>query len=153
LSIVVVDSIERLLEWVPIGPRFSNANLQTLLVLISKRPPKGRRLLVLVTTSLLPALTELQMSDLFDTDLYVPAISTLSAIQHAVGDLGLFSDPKEIQEAVARLDQSGFGRGDEFERAKYTVGIKKLLNIVEMVRQEPNNIPERLASAIMRASI
>ena len=28
------------IDWVPIGPRFSNAILQALLVLIKKKPPK-----------------------------------------------------------------------------------------------------------------
>ena len=36
LSIVILDDIERLLEYVAIGPRFSNALLQTLLVLLKK---------------------------------------------------------------------------------------------------------------------
>jgi hypothetical protein len=36
LSIVILDDIERLLEYVAIGPRFSNAVLQTLLVLLKK---------------------------------------------------------------------------------------------------------------------
>ena len=40
LSDIVIDSIERLLEFVPIGPRFSNGVLQTLLVLLKKVPPK-----------------------------------------------------------------------------------------------------------------
>jgi vesicle-fusing ATPase len=40
LSVVVVDGLERLLEWTSIGPRFSNAVLQALLVLFSRRPPK-----------------------------------------------------------------------------------------------------------------
>ena len=40
LSIIVVDSIEKLIEWVPIGPRFSNPVLQALSVLLGKRPPK-----------------------------------------------------------------------------------------------------------------
>lgn len=52
LSIIVLDEIERLLEYVPIGPRFSNAILQNLLVLLKKRPPEGRRLLVVGTTSM-----------------------------------------------------------------------------------------------------
>lgn len=67
LSVIVVDSIERLLgellsrisplskppahhglnnvDWIPIGPRFSNGVLQALAVLFGKRPPKVRRLL------------------------------------------------------------------------------------------------------------
>jgi vesicle-fusing ATPase len=40
LSVVVVDSIERIIEWVPIGPRFQNPVLQALGVLLGKRPPK-----------------------------------------------------------------------------------------------------------------
>jgi len=55
LSVIVVDSIERLLggslsstlrhmnltpDWNPIGPRFSNGVLQALVVLFGKRPPK-----------------------------------------------------------------------------------------------------------------
>ena len=40
LSMVVLDDIERLLEYVAIGPRFSNNILQTLLVLLKKQPPR-----------------------------------------------------------------------------------------------------------------
>ena len=47
MSIIVLDDLERLLEYVPIGPRFSNTILQVLLVLLKKQPPPGRRLLVL----------------------------------------------------------------------------------------------------------
>lgn len=47
LSVLVVDDIERLIEYVPASPaRFSNTVLQSLAVLLRKRPPKGRRLLV-----------------------------------------------------------------------------------------------------------
>lgn len=35
-SIIVLDDIERLVEYVAIGPRFSNTILQTLLVLLKK---------------------------------------------------------------------------------------------------------------------
>ena len=52
LSAIVLDDIERLLDYVAIGPRFSNAVLQTLLVLLKKAPPPGRRLFVIGTTSL-----------------------------------------------------------------------------------------------------
>ena len=37
MSIVVLDDIERLLEYVPIGPRFSNGILQVLLSVKKKR--------------------------------------------------------------------------------------------------------------------
>lgn len=38
-SVILIDAIERLLDYVPIGPRFSNSVLQALLVLIKKSPP------------------------------------------------------------------------------------------------------------------
>ncbi|KAF3847019.1 hypothetical protein F7725_004097 [Dissostichus mawsoni] len=59
LSCVVVDDIERLLDYVPIGPRFSNLVLQALLVLLKKAPPK-----------------EMEMLDAFSTTIHVPNIST-----------------------------------------------------------------------------
>jgi vesicle-fusing ATPase len=40
LSIIILDDIERLLEFVSIGPRFSNVILQTILVLLKRIPPK-----------------------------------------------------------------------------------------------------------------
>jgi vesicle-fusing ATPase len=39
-NIVVVDNIERIIEWVPIGPHFSNPVLQALMVLLTKKPPR-----------------------------------------------------------------------------------------------------------------
>ena len=57
MSIIVLDDLERLLEYVAIGPRFSNTILQVLLVLLKKQPPQGRRLLVLGTPSASPLLT------------------------------------------------------------------------------------------------
>lgn len=61
LSVVVVDSIERLLgtswyttglilDWNPIGPRFSNGVLQALIVLFGKRPPKVRNRMDVLTS-------------------------------------------------------------------------------------------------------
>lgn len=51
LSVIVVDNIERLLDYGPIGPRYSNLTLQALLVLLKKEPPAGKKLLVLCTSS------------------------------------------------------------------------------------------------------
>nr|CAD7203823.1 unnamed protein product [Timema douglasi] len=51
LSCILVDNIERLLDYGPIGPRYSNLTLQALLVLLKKEPPRGRKLLILCTSS------------------------------------------------------------------------------------------------------
>ena len=75
LSVVVLDNIERLVGYVRIGPHFSNEMLQTLLVLIKKRPPKGHRLLVIGTTANLRVLEQLELAGdrgCFTTTLQVP---------------------------------------------------------------------------------
>jgi len=40
LSVIVIDNIERLIDWVKIGSRFSNGVVQALMVLLARRPPK-----------------------------------------------------------------------------------------------------------------
>lgn len=120
--------------------------------MIGRRPPKGRRLLILATTSLRPAITDVQLSDVFDAELRVPPISTLPAFEYVITELELFRHPSELQRAMALLSKAGFGRGDEYDQLKLTVGIKKLLSIVEMARQEPEEVAERLVGAIVNLS-
>ncbi|KAF6037026.1 NSF [Bugula neritina] len=40
LSVIIMDDVERLLDYAAIGPRYSNLALQTLLTLLKKRPPQ-----------------------------------------------------------------------------------------------------------------
>jgi vesicle-fusing ATPase len=40
LSILILDNIERMIEWNPVGPRLSNTILQALLTLLQAPPPK-----------------------------------------------------------------------------------------------------------------
>lgn len=136
-------------EWVPIGPNFSNAVLQALLVLLARRPPKGRRLLIVATTSIRPMLVETQLSEVFDADLRVPPISSIHALDHVLAEVELFSTDDERQRAVAQIDAAGFGKKPGSYEGRMEIGIKKLLSIIEMARQEPDNVAERLISALM----
>ncbi|KAK1223314.1 transport between ER and Golgi ATPase protein [Marasmius sp. AFHP31] len=149
LSVIVVDNLERLLEWTPIGPRFSNAVLQALLVLFSRRPPKGRRLLVLATSSLRPVLTEIGFTE-FDSELRVPPISNLRSLDYILKEVELFQTREERKDTIRMLEDAGFASSSRNEtNAKLHIGIKKLLSIIEMARQEPDNIGQRLTSALM----
>lgn len=42
LAILILDNIERLIEWNPVGPRLSNTILQAMLTLLQAPPPKVR---------------------------------------------------------------------------------------------------------------
>ncbi|XP_024920501.1 vesicle-fusing ATPase isoform X3 [Cynoglossus semilaevis] len=123
LSCVVVDDIERLLDYVPIGPRFSNLVLQALLVLLKKPPPKGGLLLIIGTTSRKDVLQEMEMLDAFSTTIHVPNISTGEQLVDALELLGSFTDKER-----ARISQQLKGK-------RVWIGIKKLLVLIEMSLQ------------------
>lgn len=103
LSCVVVDNIERLLDYGPIGPRYSNLVLQTLLVLLKKQPPKGRKLLILCTSSRREVLQEMDLLSAFTAVLHVPNLSQpehLMAVLEDCGEVFTKSDLKSIQKKI-----------------------------------------------------
>lgn len=123
LSCVVVDDIERLLDYVPIGPRFSNLVLQALLVLLKKPPPKGRKLLIIGTTSRRDVLKEMEMLDVFSTTIHIPNISRGEQLVEALELLGSFQEVERASIAKAVKGQNLW------------IGIKKLLMLIEMAVQ------------------
>ncbi|XP_072229192.1 vesicle-fusing ATPase-like isoform X2 [Leuresthes tenuis] len=123
LSCVVVDDIERLLDYVPIGPRFSNLVLQALLVLLKKPPPKGRKLLIIGTTSRKDVLQEMEMLDAFSTTIHILNISRGEQLVEALELLGSFHEKERAFIAKAVEGQSLW------------IGIKKLLMLIEMASQ------------------
>ncbi len=77
LSLIVLDDIERLIEFIHIGPRFSNSILQTLLVLIKKKPPNpDRKVMIIGTTSMKSILQEMEVVDCFNVCLNVPSLKS-----------------------------------------------------------------------------
>lgn len=76
VSLIVLDDIERLLEYVDVGPRFSNVILQALLVLLKRQPPPGRKLFVIGTTSFSQdILKRMGLDSAFNVCLHVPALN------------------------------------------------------------------------------
>ncbi|KAJ7228263.1 vesicular-fusion protein SEC18 [Mycena pura] len=150
LSVVVVDNIERLIEWSPMGARFSNPILQALLVLIARRPPKDRRLLVIATTSNRGILTDLGFLD-FNQVMRVPPITTLPALEYVVREVELFPVDEDRRDAMRMLRDAGFDKRPDESRLQ--IGIKKLLSIIEMARQEPDAVAERLVTALMELDL
>uniref|UniRef100_A0A8C2HQN7 Vesicle-fusing ATPase n=1 Tax=Cyprinus carpio TaxID=7962 RepID=A0A8C2HQN7_CYPCA len=123
LSCVVVDDIERLLDYVPIGPRFSNLVLQALLVLLKKTPPRGRKLLIIGTTSRKDVLQEMEMLDAFSTTIHVHNISSGEHLVEALELLGSFTDAERT--TIAK----------HVKGKRVWIGIKKLLMLIEMSLQ------------------
>ncbi|GJM93151.1 hypothetical protein PR202_ga09681 [Eleusine coracana subsp. coracana] len=118
LSIIILDDIERLLEYVAIGPRFSNIISQTLLVLLKRIPPKGKNLLVIGTTSEVGFLESIGMCDVFSVTYHVPKLKkedAMKVLQH----LNVFREG-DIDAAAEALDN---------------MPLKKVFTLVEMAAQ------------------
>jgi vesicle-fusing ATPase len=123
LSCIILDDIERLLEYVAIGPRFSNAVLQALLVLTKKKPPSGRKLLIIGTTSVARDVSvSMGLGDVFNANLHVPGLAT-NDVACLLRSLDLF-DARDVQEAI-----------DAVTANAWEVPVKKLLLWLELARQ------------------
>jgi len=128
-SIIIVDDIERHLEYVRIGPRFSNMVLQALLVLFKKKPPHGRKLLVIGTTSNLHVLKEMSFLTALNAVLDLPSITDSSDVVRILSASGGFT-PEDLKFI-------GYNY-------KSIAEIKSLLTIAETARQgEGGTIGER----------
>ncbi|KAG0342587.1 transport between ER and Golgi ATPase protein [Podila humilis] len=133
LSVIVMDDVERLLDYTPIGSRFSNTVLQAIAVLLKKQPPKGRRLLVLTTTTRRHVLEEMDLMDSFSSELYVENVRTLAEVNTVVKSVDLFQSDNERRTAIATLAKSGL-------EDKLSMGIKRLLMTVEKARQDSDPV-------------
>ena len=137
-----MDSIERIVEWVPIGPRFSNPILQTLVTLLRKQPPKGRRLLILATTNERSVLQQLDIFNNFNSDLSVPELQTYDELAFVMKHTKAFSDD-DIRKSISEIKD--ITRSD-----KCQVGIKKVLLGIETAKQD-TDMAVRFGGVIARS--
>ena len=123
LSCVVVDDIESMLDYAPIGPRFSNFVLQTLKLLFKKMPPKGRRLLLIATTSEKELVKDLGLYHSFSKVIHVPNVSRGNELINVLEQLESFS--KRDMDFLTR----------ELKNKTCSIGIKSLLDTIELSKQ------------------
>ncbi|KAL5162838.1 Vesicle-fusing ATPase [Glycine soja] len=138
LSVIILDDIERLLEYVPIGPRFSNLISQTLLVLLKRLPPKGKKLMVIGTTSELDFLESIGFCDTFSVTYHIPTLNTTDA-KKVLEQLNVFTD-EDIDSAAEALNDitSRIAIGlltDNISPVIDEMPIRKLYMLIEMAAQ------------------
>ena len=142
LSVIVLDSIERIVDWNPIGPRFSNSVLQAVMVLLGKKPPKGRRLLILATTTERSVLQQLDVFKSFDSEIPVPNVNAYQELQYILHQSGAFHG-QDIERALREI-QSNTGSD------QIGVGIKKILLGIETAKKDTDMV-SRFAGVITNA--
>jgi vesicle-fusing ATPase len=127
LSLVVLDDLERLVEYVRLGPRFSNILLQTIFAVLKKQPPKaGRRMLVIGTTSDKTFMEDSELIRGFNVVLQQPALEETADFRAVLQDLPGFTDTV-LQEVCVAL------RGKR-------IAIKTLELVAEMAVQRESPI-------------
>ena len=90
LSFVVLDNIERMIEYTPSGPRFSNPILQAILVLAKRLPPnEDRRIVVVGTTSEERMLDDLHIEQVFKEIIEVKPLRTAAEIEAVLRSKGI----------------------------------------------------------------
>jgi vesicle-fusing ATPase len=85
-------------------------------------------------------LSELEVTELFDTELRIAPITSLLSLEHVLKEVQLFptSDERrwvmqEIEQAFRPRDQEQYDTGE----TTLSIGVKKLLGLTEMARQDP----------------
>ncbi len=119
LSCVVLDNLERLIEWVDVGMRFNNVVFQTISVLLGKIPKKAEnRLMIIGTTSNAAQLEHLSLPQSFQLRVSVPDLEE-EELRDLFVQQGL---KKDMALALAKM----MGRGP----------VKKALAVLDMVGEE-----------------
>ena len=102
-SLIILDNIEKLIEYIKIGPRFSHLLLQTLTVYIKKLPPKkGKKMLIIGTTSMSEQMEDLGLVECFDRRIKIPNL-TKNEIMNVLKNYQCNGDDRE---KIANLVQN-----------------------------------------------
>lgn len=141
LNVLVIDKIESLINYVPIGPRFSNDILQLLMVTLNKRPPNGRRLLIIGTTSQYSILKHMNFVENFTNTVEIKKISSVDELAVVMESLK-FMDASSRDHIRAQLAQIGDGQ--------LSIGIKKLIQVLmnaKYLNTDVNGVVENILEA------
>lgn len=137
LSLVILDDLERLLDYVCIGPRFSNALLQLLFGVLKKRPAKdGHRMLVLGTTSDMAFIKQSKLLKAFTVALMIPVLEESDHFK-----IMLQSFPGYTTAVVEELCKRLSG---------CKVGVRTLLEAAEMASQQQNPVHADIVMECLR---
>ena len=126
LSVIVIDDIERIIDFVAIGPRFSNAILQTLATYLRMPPPKGRKLMVIGTTSKKRVLETMEITECFNASLDLPNVMSGTEAVRVLQAPG-----HNFERADLKTIMDGF---------QQDIPVKKLLMIAEMAKQGSSEV-------------
>lgn len=125
-NVLVLDNIELLIDWVPVGPRFSASVLAALKGMMQNKPPKGRPLLIFATTSSRSVLQQLQLE--FSAQIPVPNVQTQAELAVIMKQSGVFSD-SDINRALGEVEETTGSN-------TINVGVSGILLAIQTAKQD-----------------
>lgn len=93
---IILDDIERLIDYIEIGPRFSQVVLNTLLVLIKQQPPDNKKLMIIGTTANRHCLEDLSLVDIFNVKMKVPLVHSDEDLKSVLSEFDVDQNELEI---------------------------------------------------------
>ena len=120
LSLVILDDLESLIQWKPVGLRYNGEVLDAIRLIIKQDRPDDRQLVVIATTSKLGVMEQLGAKELFEMVIPVPVIRNSRERGNGLRESGsaAFQADKEIQRARDAVGDLGGA-----------VGVKDILKI------------------------
>ena len=133
-SAIVIDDIDAIIEFSPIGPRFSNKILQACLVLMKTRPPAGHRLAVFVTTCSRSNMEVIGMNNrYFYKEIFLGPLVDIDQIAKVA---------KEACQLELNLSESDLKQAhDFFNMSGHAVPVKRAIEALDVVRHEAKGEP------------
>ena len=132
-SLILLEDIERIIDYSRIGPRYSLQVLQTLLILVRKPPPKlGRRVFIIGTTSVPEQIEQLDLVSVFNITLHVPQIETTEEVLKVVRSIITSPSSEADIQTIART-------------CILPISVKKLLLALDMAQRDGKLDGERFA--------
>jgi vesicle-fusing ATPase len=128
-SLVILDDLERLVEYVEIGSRFNNNILQSILVLIKRRPAKANHsIAIIATSSNAQFLKDFSIIKEFNIKVEVPELTFNFKGENEIGNV--------ILQRLGVRTNSTLG-----QNPKWSIPIKRLIFILNIVEKNLKNGP------------
>jgi len=105
LSLIILDDIERFLDYISFGHRFSNVVLQTLFVLLKQRPTNGHKVMIIGTTTEPEIMSQMGFDHFFTASFTLPVVSGGGELKVALEELGFSGSTSSIPDADIPIKQ------------------------------------------------
>ena len=139
LNVLVLDDIERMVDWSSLGPRFQSGVLASLTNMLKTQPPKGRPLLILATTSRRTVVQQLELE--FMEEIAVPNVQTQQELAHILraGDSNL-----DVQDVLRRIEENTQSR-------EIGVDISRISRLLSSIRNDDEDPAGKFVEVMSKA--